>query len=229
MVIDAIAALIALLGFLHGRNKGIVSILFRILSFVFGLVLSFKMAPTMARLLGGIMNSDSPFLFPFAFIVNLIFITGLFSLAARGSEGVFRAMRVNFINQFLGGLLSAFFYLFLYGALLWFAKETRLISERAKEESGTFEFLAEMPKEAGNLFQRVKPFVLEAWDASIKWMDKAKEYGEQKVGQRDTSTSPSEQPRIYKIEEGADGKIEKKPYSTSGKNREIYEDTGIEY
>ncbi len=229
MVIDAIAALIALLGFLHGRNKGIVSILFRILSIIFGLVLSFKMAPIMARLLGGIMNSDSPFLFPFAFIVNLIFITGLFSLAARGSEGVFRAMRVNFINQFLGGLLSALFYLFLYGALLWFASETKLISERAKDESGTFTFLAEMPQEAGKLFQRVKPFAQEAWETSVKWMDKAKEYGERKVGERDTSTAGDGQPRIYKIEEGANGNVEKKPYPTSGKNRELYEDTGIEY
>ncbi len=229
MIIDVFAAFIALWGFWYGRDKGLISIIFRILSVVFGLVLSFKMAPTMARILERVLDTDSPLIMVAAFIINLIFIIGLFSLAARGSEGAFRVLRVNFINQILGGAISALFYLFLYGSVLWFIRETRMISPQTEEESTTLEYLANMPEYAKRLFISIKPFVQEAWDASVKWMDKAKELGEQKTQHMEKDRLNEEQSRIYKIEEGQDGRIEKKPYDSRPKNRELYEDPGVEY
>ncbi len=229
MAIDVIAALIAILGFWYGKDKGIISMIIGVLSIFFGLVLSFKMAPTMARILESVLNSNSPLILPIAFIVNLIFIFSLFRLAARGGEGTLSALRLGFVNRALGGLLSALFALFLYGSVLWFLKETRIIGPETEEKSTTLPYLVEMPAHARELFHRIKPFFLEAWDVSSKWMERAKEYGEEKTRNLGAEAPADDQPRLYKIEEGDKGRIEKKPYDSRPKNRELYEDTGIEY
>jgi uncharacterized membrane protein required for colicin V production len=230
MVIDILAAVFALFGFWYGRDKGIFGIVFWFLSVTFGLVLAYKMAPVMARILKAAFDSDSPLILPIAFVVNVLFAWGLFRAAAKGASGVFTMFRIGFINRIIGGLLGAFIALFLYGSVLWFLRETRIIGERTASESTTLDYLADLPKHAGVYISRLKPFVQEAWDVGQKWMDAAREYGDEKTREMDTDTpSDDDQPRIYKIEEGADGRIEKKPQDTRAKNRELYEDTGIEY
>ncbi len=230
MTIDILTALVALLGFWYGRDKGILGIIFWFLSITFGLVLAYKMTPVMTRILKAALDSDSPFILPFAFVVNVLFIWGLLRAAGRGAAGMFQMFRVGFINWTLGGLVGAFIALFLYGSVLWFLRETRIIGEQTASESRTLEPLAELPKYAGTYISRLKPFMQEAWDTGSKWMEAAREYGDERTRNMDASSPPADgQPRIYKIEEGADGRIEKKPQDTRAKNRELYEDTGVEY
>ncbi len=230
MVIDLLAAAFALLGFWYGKDKGLFGIIFWFLSITFGLVLAYKMAPTMARILKTAFDSDSPLILPIAFIVNVLFIWGLLRAAGQGAAGMFQMFRVGFINWVVGGLVGAFIALFLYGSVLWFLRETRIIGEQTADESKTLEPLAELPKYVGTYLSRLKPFMQEAWDAGSKWIDTVQEYGDEKTRNMDASPAPAdEQPRIYKIEEGADGRIEKKPQDTRAKNRELYEDTGTEY
>ncbi len=223
--IDIIGAIIAILGFWYGKDKGILGIVFGIMFWTFGIVLAYKMAPVAARILQGVMDSQSPLLLPSAFIVNLIFVWLLLRSAARGSGGILNTFRIGFVNQALGGLLMAYIFLFLYGSFLWFLSETKVLSKAAEEESFAFPYLVEMPTHASKLFKRLKPIAQETWEEGAKWIEKARQYGEEKTKSTEPSTpTTEEQTRIYKIE---DDVIRKTPEET--KNKEIYEDTGIEY
>lgn len=230
MAIDLLALILAVLGFWYGKDRGIFRMVFWFLSVTFGLVLAYKMAPVMARILKGVLNSDSLFILPAAFIINVLFIWGLFSAAGSSTSGVFRTLRVGFVDRILGGMLSAFVALFLYGSILWFLQETKMVGEQTARESRTLPYLAEMPKWVGTYARRLKPFAEEAWGAASKWMEDARAYGDEKTRYLEPSPAGTDEgPRIYKIEEGAGGRIEKKPQDTRAKNRELYEDTGIEY
>ncbi|MCS7037624.1 MAG: CvpA family protein [Saprospiraceae bacterium] len=230
MIIDILAAAFALLGFWYGKDRGIFGIVFWFLSVTFGLVLAYKMAPTMARILKAAFESDSPIILPIAFIVNVLFIWGLFRAAGKGASGVFQMFRIGFINRTIGGLLGASIALLLYGSMLWFLQRTHIIGEQTASESKTLKHLVELPEYAGTYISRLKPFMREAWEAGSKWIEAVQKYGDEKTQNMDTSSPSTDgEARIYKIEEGADGRIEKKPQDTRAKNRELYEDTGIEY
>ncbi|MCS6929602.1 MAG: CvpA family protein [Saprospiraceae bacterium] len=232
MIIDIFAALVALFAFWYGKDRGIVGIVFGVLSITFGLVVAYKMTPVTARVLKGISDSDSPFLILAAFFVNILFIWLLLKATGSSISTLFQAFRIGLINQVLGGLLSAFVALLLYGAVLGFLRETRILNEEAMNNSKTLNTLAELPKNVGSHIGRLKPLLREAWDTGLKWVETAREYGERQTQGLEPSSplSEGEQLRIYKIEETDTNRIERRPYrNNSGKNRELYEDTGIEY
>ncbi len=224
MPIDVISAVAFLYGFWKGFNQGIISTVFNILAYVFGIVFAFKMTPTATSILEKLFNSDNPMMFVAAFIVNVVFMMFVIRQAAKGFEGVLSSLRLNLINQAIGGAIMGFVGVLIFSVLVWFADKAGMITEQTRLESRVFPHLIELPGKAKIVADRVKPFVVDAWETSVKWMDRVEDYGEQKTG---VSGSGGNQPRIYELpDDGTQPGIEDMPSERRTKSRPIYEDTG---
>lgn len=223
MPIDLIAAAVFLFGFWRGYNQGIISTVFNVLAYLFGLVFAFKMTPTATRILEQVFNSDNPMMFIAAFVVNVVFIMFVMRQAGKGFSNFLQTMHLNMINQAIGGTVMGLFFVLILSVLVWFANAAGMIAEQTRLESRALPHLLEMPVRAKGLAERIKPFVLDAWDTSVKWMDRVEDYGEEKAG----VGAGGDQPRIYRVpESGSAPRIEGTPSETRSKNRAIYEDTG---
>lgn len=222
MPIDVIAAIAFFYGFWKGFNQGIIGTVFNVLAYIFGIVFAFKMTPTATKILEQVFNSDNPMMFIAAFVVNLVFIIFVIRQAAKGLEGFLRTMHLNLFNQALGGAIMGLIGLLIFSVLVWFSDKAGMIGEQTKLESRTLPHLLEMPVKSKVIADRIKPFVLEAWETSVKWIDRVEDYGEQKTG---VSGGPGE-PRIYRIPDGKTPGIEGAPTERRGSGRSIYEDTG---
>jgi membrane protein required for colicin V production len=221
MPIDLICLVAFFYGFWKGFNQGIISTVFNVLAYIFGIVLAFKMTPTATNILEKLFNSDNPMMFLAAFAVNVVIIMFIIRQAARGFEGVLRSLYLNVINQAFGGVLMGMLGVLIFSILVWFADKAGMISAQTREESRTFDYLIEMPGKAKIVADRIKPFAVDSWETSIKWMDRLEGYGEEKTGAK------GDQPRIYELpDNGSAPGIEDEPAESPSKKKPIYEDTG---
>lgn len=222
MPIDIICLVVFLFGFWQGYSRGIISTVFTILTYVFGITLAYKMAPTATNILQKIFSTENPMMIVAGFLVNLIFIMFVLRQAAKGMEGVFNAAYLGLLNQLAGGAVVGSFYVLIFSVLLWFANQGSLISETVLNASATYPTLEKLPGRAKSLVIRLKPLALDTWDVSSDWMDRLRDYGVEK-----TSTKP----KVYEIpEDDKDAGIEKDPQSSRPTRRPIVDDNddGIE-
>lgn len=219
MPIDLICMVAFFYGFWRGFNQGIISTVFNILAYVFGIVLAFKMTPTATNILEKLFNSDNPMMYVAAFVVNVVFIMFIVRQAARGFEGILRSLYLNVINQAIGGAIMGLVSVLIFSILVWFGDKAGMIGEQTISESRTYPFLIEMPGKAKVMAERFKPFLLDTWDTSIKWMDQLENYGEKKT---EGAPGTEGQPHIYQLPDDGSG-IETEPAQSQ---RPIFEDSG---
>ncbi|MBL7775702.1 MAG: CvpA family protein [Saprospiraceae bacterium] len=219
MPIDLICMVAFFYGFWRGFNQGIIGTVFNILAYIFGIVFAFKMTPTATNILEKLFNSDNPMMFMAAFVVNLVFIMFVIRQAAKGFEGVLRSLYLNVINQAIGGAIMGMVGVLIFSILVWFGDKAGMVSEQTVQESRTYPFLIELPGKAKVVADRMKPFLLDTWDTSIKWMNKLEDYGEKKTNE----PGATDQPHIYQIPDDGRSGIESEPAQSQ---RPIYEDTG---
>lgn len=221
MPIDLICMVVFFYGFWKGFNQGIISTVFNVLAYVFGIVLAFKMTPTATSILEKLFNSNNPMMFVAAFVVNVVFLMFIIRQAARAFEGFLRTLYLNVINQAAGGAILGIFSVLIFSVLVWFGDKAGMIGEQTIAESRTYPYLIEMPGKAKGVFERLKPFLMDTWETSITWMDRLEKYGEDKTG------ANGDQPRIYELpDNGAAPGIEDEPEQRRSTSRPIYEDTG---
>jgi len=212
-----------LYGFWKGYNQGIISTVFNVLAYIFGIVFAFKMTPTATNILEKLFNSDNPMMFVAAFVVNVVFIMFVIRQAAKGFEGMLGSLHLGIINQAIGGAILGLFGVLIFSVLVWFGDKAGMIGDQTKAESRTFETLLEMPPKAKVIAERFKPFVVDAWDTSMKWMNRIEDYSEQKTG-----VGAEDKPRIYQIPDKGEALpgIEDMPTDSRSGKRSIYEDNG---
>ncbi|TNE68960.1 MAG: CvpA family protein [Bacteroidetes bacterium] len=223
MPIDIICLAAFFYGFWRGFNQGIISAVFNILAYVFGIVLAFKMTPTVTNILESLFNSNNPMMFIAAFFVNMVFIMFIIRQAARGFTGILEKLYLNSINRMIGGVILGFIGVLIFSILVWFADKAGMIGEQTLAESRTYPYLIQMPGRARVIADRAKPFLIEGWENSIKWMDRLEEYGEQQTG---VTGGNGDQPRIYELPDDGSSGIEDEPAPSRSQNRPIYEDDG---
>ncbi len=172
MVIDIIFALVVLYGFYLGFSRGIISTVFTILSFTFGLMAAFKFAPGMTLFLERSFNSSSPLMFLAGFLLSFAVTMIILRMIARGLEGILKTANINVINQMAGGLLLSGILVLFYSFLLWFADSGHLLDQKTKTESFTYIYLEQFPGEVRTIGAQVQPVFQEFWDQSMNMMDR---------------------------------------------------------
>ncbi len=220
MPVDLICMVAFFYGFWRGFNQGIISTVFNILAYVFGIVFAFKMTPTVTNILEKLFNSDNPMMFMAAFVVNVVFLMFVIRQAAKAFEGILRSLYLNVINQAVGGAIMGMVGVLIFSILVWFGDKAGMISDQTRQESRTYPYLIEMPGKAKVVADRLKPFLIDSWETSVTWLDRLQDYGENKTGAK------GDQPRIYELPDKGSPGIEDMPAESQPQRRPIYEDNG---
>lgn len=220
MPIDIICMVAFFYGFWKGYNQGIISTVFNVLAYVFGIVLAFKMTPTATNILEQLFHSNNPMMFLAAFTINVVFIMFVIRQAAKGFSGILQSLYLGVINQAMGGAVLGMFGVLIFSVLLWFADKTGMINQLTKEESRTYETLITLPGKAKVAAERFKPFAQEAWETSVTWMDRLKNYGEKETNKK------GDQPRIYELPDDGSSGIESDPEESNSRQQSGGNDEG---
>ncbi len=218
MAIDIACTAIFMLGFWHGYSRGIIHTVFNLLTWFFGIVLAFKMAPVMRNLLTAILDSDSDLLVVLAFGINLAFVIFLMKMLAHGLEGFFKFAFLGLFNRAAGGALTGGFYTLIFSVLLYFVNLANALNENTLAESRTFPILKEMPPKAWAMVKRFQPVAKELFNDSYDWMDRLQKEGVQRTESKQ---------KTYKPQDTGTG-IETEPDEGQTRRRPTEESSGIE-
>lgn len=206
MPIDILFLISLAYGFWQGFNQGVIATVFNVGAYVFGITLAFKMTPTTTNIMQAVFHSNNPSMFIGAFIVNILFVMLIMRMAAKSLEKMFQMAYIGMVNQALGAVVLAGFYILVCSILVWFLVKAQFINQQTIEDSKTYTLLEPLPGKAYDVAMSLKPFAEEAWGASMNWMDRLEKYGTDKTQNTDKSGA-----KIYKPD--ASKPIEKDPSS----------------
>jgi len=172
MIIDIVFAIVLLYGFYLGFSQGIINPLFAVLSIVIGLLAAFKLAPATSNFLETAFNSNNPLMFLGGFLITFIVTMFLIRTISRALEGLFRAARINFINQLVGGVVLSSVLVLMLSMLIWFGDQARLIDQGTKNTSMTYPHLEKYPTVIRGFASALQPTFKEFWVQSMDMLDK---------------------------------------------------------
>ena len=172
MAIDIMFGLSLISGFYVGYSRGIIKTVFSVIGLLFGALAAFRFAPAMTEFLETAFSSTNPLMFVAGFALAFFLAMFLIRLFSRGLEGAFKTANINFINQALGGFVTAIFMVVVYSVLLWFGVQAHLVNEEVRYQSKTYPILKEVPGKAMVVVEEIKPILLDFWDQSIEMMDR---------------------------------------------------------
>lgn len=182
MIIDLFCLVVALYGFWVGYSRGIISTILNVLSILFGIMAAAKFSPAMTDLLTSLLGtseSSRGFMLLAGVIITFVLTMVVFRMVARGLEEGLESININFINQVLGGVVTALIFVFLYSLIILFASRSRLLEGSTKEESSTFAILEKYPEAAWGAGKRIWPIFVEFYEHSLDIMDKIDDTVEQ--------------------------------------------------
>jgi len=193
MIIDVVFAIVLLYGFYLGFSQGIINTLFAVLSIFIGLLAAFKLAPAASNFLETLFKSSNPLMFLGGFLITFIVTMFLIRTMARGLEGIFRAARINFINQLVGGVVLSGVLILMLSMLVWFGDQAHLVDNDTKVQSMTYPYLEQYPTQVKGIAAVLRPTFEEFWDQSVDMLDKLEHMS--------INESNDKEPRIYDIQD----------------------------
>jgi uncharacterized membrane protein required for colicin V production len=196
MPIDILFLISLAYGFWQGFNQGVISTVFNLGAYVFGITLAFKLTPATTNLMEVIFHSNNPMLYVGAFLVNIVTVMFIVRVLARSLEKALQAAYIGIVNQALGALLLAGFYIVVCSVVVWFMVKAQFFNKETIADSKTYPLLEPLPGKAYDMALRFKPLAEDAWGTSMNWMDRLQKYGDEK-----TQPGAADAPRIYKPDE----------------------------
>jgi uncharacterized membrane protein required for colicin V production len=181
MPIDILFLIALAYGFWQGFNHGVISTLFNVGAYLFGITLAFKVTPTTTNIMEAMFHSTNPTLFIGAFVVNIILVMFVMRMAAKSIEKLLQAAYLGIVNQALGALVMGGFYILVCSIAVWFMAKAQFLNEETIAESKTYPLMEPLPGKAYDLALRFKPFAEEFWGTSMTWMDRLQKYGDEKT------------------------------------------------
>jgi membrane protein required for colicin V production len=177
MAIDLICGIIAAYGFWQGYNRGIVTTIFNVLAYVFGLIVALKVTPYTTELLETLFKTDNPLMFIAGFLTNIFVVVFVLKQAANGIENMLNFAHLGTINKILGGVVSGALAILIYSIIVWFGVKSHMLNDVLIADSKTYKPLLEtMPPKAKDVAFRLKPFAEEGWNTFTVWLNRVDSY-----------------------------------------------------
>ena len=193
MVIDLMFFIFAALGFWMGYSRGIISTVFTVFSYFFGVIIAIKFSDGMTKFLQTTFNDDSPLFYIAGLLLSFVLAMFLIRMLARGLENVLKAGHVNSINQLFGGALLSAVLVVLFSFLVQFGNEARMIDAQTKQKSLTYRYVELLPAQALKGISKVTPLFRQFWNTTMDMIDKVKAQSIEKA---------ESNPNVYDIPEG---------------------------
>ena len=175
MILDLIAALIITYGFYRGYSNGLINTAVDTLSILVALVVALKFSPILIDYLQDAVNLNPAFEFVLGFLIVFFVVMLVLRFIGDKMEDLLKAIKLNFINQILGGVLLGFVFSFCIGLLLVLLTNLKVISEENASESTLYDYLIRVSEEGGWIFEGFKNLFSEFWTKFIDTMESVKE------------------------------------------------------
>jgi len=195
MVLDLMFFVFAGLGFWMGFSRGIISTVFSIFSYFFGVIVAITFSDGMTKFLQTTFNDDSALYYFAGLLLSFVLAMFLIRMIARGLENVLKAGNINVINQVLGGALLSGVLMVLFSFLVQFGDEARLIEPKTKAESKTYPYVEILPSKAMIVIGQVTPLFKQLWNNTMDVLDNVKSRSIEKA---------ESNPNVYDIPDDAE-------------------------
>ncbi|MBC8047543.1 MAG: CvpA family protein [Fimbriimonadaceae bacterium] len=139
MILDIIFAIILILLFIRGYKKGIIHAVVSLVAIIIGLMVAVRFSEVAAVYFDKWFNISSRYLPVIAFIAVFFAVYFIFRWLGAMMEGIFKLIKLNFINQVLGGLVWAVIWAMLFSTLLFYGNNMQLFSDELKSDSLVYE------------------------------------------------------------------------------------------
>jgi len=197
MVIDLMFFIFAATGFWLGFSRGIISTVFTVFSYFFGVIVAITFSDGMTKFLQTTFNDDSALYYIAGLFLSFVLAMFLIRMIARGLENILKAGNVNTINQLFGGILLSGVLVVLYSFLVQFGNDARMIEPKTKNESITYVHLELLPDKAMVVLGKITPLFRQFWNTTMDMMDKVKT---QSIEKEESN------PNVYDIPDSANEK-----------------------
>lgn len=178
MFIDIIAIILLIYGFYSGYSRGIIDTIFDILSIIIAVLAALKLSPLVIRFIESSFNFSQVVSFIAGFVLTFFIVMLGIRLLANQLEKFMKAIHVNFINKFAGGVLSALILVSMFSGALYLTNELTLLPENVKSDSTTYPVLEQVPQLVMGIFSGLKPLFIDFWELLKDTIDTIKVKGE---------------------------------------------------
>ncbi len=176
MAIDIICLIFAAYGFYVGFTRGIISTVLALASYLIGALAAMKFGP----IAGDMIFDGFPAVtkgggFLLGVIVVFFLTLLLFKLVARGLTSFLQTININVINQLLGGIVSALFFVFVFSGLLLLGDTSRIVTEELKRDSVTYEPVTVFRESVWDKGKDLFPIFRDFYDRAVDSIDRLKD------------------------------------------------------
>ncbi|MFI5172970.1 MAG: CvpA family protein [Chitinophagales bacterium] len=169
MIIDIIYGIVLLLAFIYGFSRGLIQSIVSLIAIIIGIMAAVYLSNISAITLDRWFNISSKYLPIISFLVVFLLIYLLFRLAAKGMEGLFKALKLNFINKFAGAIVWVVIWTLLYSTLLFYANNMQLLPLDTKAESVVYEKIEPLAPETIETIGKIIPPVKNIFNSLQQW------------------------------------------------------------
>lgn len=175
MVIDVIALVLILIGFVTGYRRGLINTVFDTLSILIAVVASLKLSPIMMDFVEGTFKLGSGLSFIIGFVATFFIVMMIIRFVGNRLEGLLKAIKINFVNKIAGGVVMGGVFAVLFSFLLYLVSSMSLMDDSSKQTSITYPMLSKLPDQSKALFNGLKPVFSEFWEKTVDTIDTIKE------------------------------------------------------
>ena len=179
MYIDIICGIVIALGFYIGYTRGIIRSFFAIVSILVAILASLKLSVFVIEGLEHTFSWDPRILVVLGFVITFILVLIIVRWLGRLIEGLFKNLKINFLNKLAGGVLFSIILTIFYSGGLYFLDSINVLGEQTKISSLSYPTLKTLPEKSKNTVLKMKPAFDAFWNKTVEAMDKVKQEAEE--------------------------------------------------
>lgn len=175
MTLDIVVAIILAFGFYVGYQRGLIRTVFDTASLFIGVIATLQLAQYVAPMVESIVNINPAISWIIAIVLTFIVVMAFIRFVGKKLEDIFKAINLNFVNKIAGGALQAAFFALLISLGLYFLDNLKLLEEKTKTESRSYNMLVLLPRHTQDVFIKLKPVFTGFWNKTQETMEGIKQ------------------------------------------------------
>jgi membrane protein required for colicin V production len=141
MILDIVVLILTVLAFIRGWKKGLLWGIGSLLAVFVGVLISLKLSHYVANFFFEKNILTSQYTVLISFVLLFVLTIFCFRQLAKLMEKILDKLFLGWVNHALGGMLYAFFVVFVTSLCIWLINKTALINQTLKKDSKIYSFI----------------------------------------------------------------------------------------
>lgn len=168
MYIDIVFAIVLLISFYRGYQKGLIKTVFTVLSILIALIITLKFAPHTIEFCENTLKFGSGLAFISGTVLSFVIVYFGMTMIGNLLEKLIKTIHLNFLNKISGGLLGGMISLIILSFVLSFIDSFQIIPEMHKEASFCYDIMIQIPEITRMNMAKLEPYFQEFWTLARK-------------------------------------------------------------